>query len=216
MDSALVQYLKTGFLSHYGVRWDSSKNSLRREEKSSIKFEIKDKEDTIVQYTGHGVSVLNNKLNVNVEIIDFEDFMNQFDDTPAGIEDRCDFIINPIAGYDVIVFNELTETKSRYIHPFVQPTTGEEREGKLNYAKGQLKSSIERFYICDNFLDNYGRKVALFSYKLTDTDMPNNPAMMSMKAFQSVTGIYANISSDDMPHGFTFEQRVYNKEFIFR
>lgn len=75
---------------------------------------------------------------------------------------KCDFIINPIAGYDFIIFNELTESEKQYIMPFTSPKTGEEKEGKLAYAKKQLEISIEKFYSVNNFLDDYEKKSGSF------------------------------------------------------
>jgi hypothetical protein len=133
-----------------------------------------------------------------------------------GLDDRCDFIIGPVADYDTIIFNELTESSSQYIRPYTQRETGIRKMGKLAYAKGQLKSSIDRFYECSNFLDSFKKKIALFSYRLTDKEA-KNPAEMSMKKFQSAFKIFANVSSEsEMPHGFVFEQRVYDKPYIIQ
>ena len=41
-----------------------------------------------------------------------------------------------------IIFNELTESERRYIMPFTSPQTGEEKEGKLAYAKKQLEIGL--------------------------------------------------------------------------
>lgn len=42
---------------------------------------------------------------IDVEIIDFEHYINIFRDTDAGMGRKCDFIIYPKSGYDFIVFN---------------------------------------------------------------------------------------------------------------
>lgn len=93
------------------------------------------------------------------------------------------------------------------------PSTGEQREGKLAYAKKQLEESIERFYSVNNFLDNYVRKVALFSCRLTD-GRGDSVMAQSMKAFRRPQKVFSNIYSHDLlVHGFVFEQRIYDHEF---
>lgn len=143
MDSALIDFLKKDYPAHFGQEWKEDTMQVRREQQPKGKFEIRDGQLQIVQYTGNGVSVINNNSETDVEIIDFEHYINIFRDTDAGMGRKCDFIINPIAGYDFIIFNELTESEKQYIMPFTSPKTGEEKEGKLAYAKKQLEISIE-------------------------------------------------------------------------
>lgn len=213
MDSALINFLKKDYPNHFKMKWDGNTMEIRREEHSTGKFEIRDLQPTIIQYRGNGVSVINNNSQVNVEIIDFEHYINLYKDTPAGLGRKCDFIINPIAGYDFIIFNEFTESESRYVTPFDVPETGEHKEGKRAYAKRQLEFSIEKFYCVNNFLDNYQKKVALFSCRLSD-GKPNHVMTKSMTAFRKTQKILSNIRSNEpMVHGFIFEQRIYDKEY---
>jgi hypothetical protein len=89
----------------------------------------------------------------------------------------------------------------------------EEKEGKLAYAKRQLEISIEKFYCVNNFLDNYEKKVALFSCRLTDT-RPNGIMSESLRAFRKPQKIFANIRAHELlEHGFIFEQRIYDNEY---
>ena len=108
MDSALIDFLKKDYPKHFGQEWKEDTMQVRREQRPKGKFEIRDGQPQIVQYTGNGVSVINNNSEIDVEIIDFEHYINIFHDTDAGMGRKCDFIINPIAGYDFIIFNELT------------------------------------------------------------------------------------------------------------
>ena len=73
--------------------------------------------------------------------------MSIFQKMEAGLGRKCDFIINPIAGYDFIVFNELTESDSQYLLPFTSPETGEGKEGKLAYAKSNWKCLLRNFIV---------------------------------------------------------------------
>jgi hypothetical protein len=213
MDSALIDFLKKDYPAHFGQKWEEDTMKIRRDQCPKGKVEIRDGQPQIVQYTGSGVSVINNNSEIDVEIIDFEHYINIFHDTDAGMGRKCDFIINPIAGYDFIVFNELTESEKQYIMPFTSPKTGEEKEGKLAYAKKQLEVSIEKFYSVSNFLDGYERKVALFSCRLTDNGS-NGIMSKSLRAFRKPQRIFANIRAHELLiHGFVFEQRIYDNEY---
>lgn len=213
MDSALIDFLKKDYPSHFGLVWDETTMKVRKEQRSRGKFEIRDGQPKIVQYTGEGVSVIHNNSHIDVEVIDFENYINIFRNTDAGLGQKCDFIINPIAGYDFIVFDELTESESGYVRSFTSPKTGEEKEGKLAYAKRQLEISIEKFYSINNFLDNYTRKIALFSCRLTDIKR-ESVMSRSFKAFRKPQKIFSNIRAHEaLAHGFVFEQRIYDKEF---
>lgn len=213
MNSALIDFLKKDYLSHFGLEWNETTMQIRKEQRPRSRFEIRDGQSQIVQYAGHGVAVFNNNSNVDVEIIDFEHYINLFENTDAGRGRKCDFIINPIAGYDFVIFNELTESGRQYINPFVSRETGEEKEGKLAYAKKQLEASIEKFYSVNDFLDSYKKKVALFSCRLTDTT-PNRIMSASMKAFRKPQKIFSNIRGHEpLVHDFVFEQRIYDNEY---
>lgn len=213
MDSALIDFLKKDYPSHFGVVWDETTMSIRREQRPRGKHEIRGQQPKIVQYSGKGVSIINNNSLVDIEIIDFEHYINLFHDTAAGMGRKCDFIINPIAGYDFIVFNELTESQGQYIRPFNSPTTGDKKEGKLAYAKKQLEISIEKFYSVSDFLDGYEKKIALFSYRLTD-GKPGHLMTKSMNAFRRPQKILSNIRAHEpLIHGFVFEQRMYHEEY---
>ena len=213
MDSALIDFLKKDYPSYFGLKWNEGSMQIRKEQRPRGKFEIRDGQPQIVQYTGHGVSVIHNNSETDVEVIDFEHYINIFRDTDAGKGQKCDFIINPIAGYDFIVFNELTESEKQYVMPFTSPKTGEEKEGKLAYAKKQLEISIEKFYGINNFLDNYEKMVALFSCRLTD-GKPERYMTRSINAFRKPQKIFSNIRAHEpLTHGFVFEQRIYNNEY---
>lgn len=108
---------------------------VRREQRPKGKFEIRDGQLQIVQYTGNGVSVINNNSETDVEIIDFEHYINIFRDTDAGMGRKCDFIINPIAGYDFIIFNELTESENNTSCLSLLPKQGKKRKENWHTQK---------------------------------------------------------------------------------
>lgn len=210
MPNAFSQFLENDYSSHFGVTWNPTVMALRVETPASVAFEIQDKQVSIVQATGHGVSVIRRSA-MRAEVLDFEDFCNVVH--AGNIPRACDFIISPEAGYDYIVLNELTYTKSCYIKSFIQPTTGEEQTGKLEYAKQQLLATIRRIYNVSNFLDNYVKKTALFSCRLSDKS-GNGPMARSARAFNSTISALEHMRlHDTLDHGFVFEMRVYNQEY---
>ena len=81
MDSALIDFLKKDYPAHFGQEWKEDTMQVRREQRPKGKFEIRDGQLQIVQYTGNGVSVINNNSETDVEIIDFEHYINIFRDT---------------------------------------------------------------------------------------------------------------------------------------
>lgn len=201
MDSALMKFLREDYPRHHDIT-DGWEIVVRREEPHRPTFEICDKKETIIQEEGKGVSKIRWQGD-QVEVIDFEDYINQFGEEGAL---RCDFVIASVAGDAFIVFNELTKSESQYI-----------RKTKSIYATRQLAASIERFYKVGNLLDGYAKKVALFSCRLTDKELDKkmkkglmaflkNQVMMkrgSMKeAIETIEG-----------YGFSFDQRVYDEPY---
>jgi len=62
-------------------------------------------------------------------------------------------------------------------------------------------------------LDDYEKKVALFSCRLTDT-RPNGIMSKSLRAFRKPQKIFANIRAHELLiHDFVFEQRIYDNEY---
>lgn len=209
--SKFGDFLKNDYATHFGVVWNSSTMSLRMEIPASVRFEVADKEPRIIQPQGKGVSVLRRK-EVDVEVIDIEDFtafIHGRNNTP----NSCDFAITPELESEYIVLNELTRTQSDYILPFVQPKTGQEQIGKLEYAKMQLTETINRLYEVSNFCDQYPLKIALFSCRLSDKKS-NGIMARSARAFnKSIYKLQHMKLHEQLPHGFAFEMRVYDAEY---
>lgn len=210
MPNAFSQFLENDYSSHFGVTWNPAVMALRVETPASVVFEIRDKQASIVQATGYGVSVIR-RPEMRAEVLDYEDFCQIVH--AGNLPRACDFVISPEAGYDYIVLNELTYTKSSYIRSFTQPTTGEERMGKLEYAKQQLLETIRRIYSVSDFMDNYVKKTALFSCRLSDK-AGAGPMARSARAFnRTISALEHMRLHDTLDHGFVFEMRVYNQEY---
>ena len=209
--SKLTDFLTQDYAQHFGVAWQPATMTLRMDTPASVCFEIEDKQPTIQQPAGKGVSVIRRKADA-VEVIDIEDFMrivHGSDNTPSS----CDFTISPCVGNDFLVLNEITRSKSVYIRQFGQPKTGEQREGKLETAKRQLTETINRFYEVSEFCDQFAEKTALFSCRLSDKSS-NGIMARSAKSFnKSIEKLQRMQLHEQLPHGFIFKLRVYNSEY---
>lgn len=209
--SKFGDFLINDYSTHFGVVWDPATMCLRMEIPASVRFEIADKELRIIQPQGKGVSVLRRK-DADVEVIDLEDFTALIHGTNK-TPNSCDFAITQELESDYILLNELTRTQSCYILPFVQPKTGIDQLGKLEYAKMQLTETINRMYEVSNFCDQYPIRVALFSCRLSDKKGKGIMAQ-SAKAFnKSIYRLQHMKLHQQLPHGFSFEMRVYEAEF---
>lgn len=209
--SSFTDFLKTDYATHFGVTWDDNTMSIRLEIPSSIRFEIEDKKVAIVQPESQGVSVFRRSDNA-VEVVDLEAFTKQIhgeNDTPSS----CDFAITPCVGTDFLLLNELTRTKSNYIYDFVQPQTGIEKEGKLETAKQQLVSTINRLYEVSCFCDSFIARRAVFSCRLSDKSKKGMMARSAKMFNKSIYKLQRMRLHETLPHGFVFEMRVYNQEF---
>lgn len=209
--SELTRFLTINYASHFGVIWEPTSMAIREEKPAAICFEIEDLKPTIIQPSGKGVSIIRSSSEV-VEIIDLESFTKQIHGEEQ-MPSCCDFAISPTIGTRFLVLNELTRTKSDFILHFRQKETGVEQEGKLEKAKHQLETTINRFYEVSDFCDQYQEKTALFSCRLSDKSS-NGIMARSAKMFSS--GIYKLQRMqlrDKLPHGFTFKMRIYNQEY---
>lgn len=213
MASEIYKYLSVDYPKHFG-KAVPLKFPLRVEYTSAKFFEIKDKGTGIIQKAGGGVSVFENHDGKRVEIIDFEKYINDFRKGKACEGGRCDFVLSSADGFDFLILNELTMTKSEYLHGFVQPTTGIPRIGKMEYARDyQLPETIDKLNHAKGLLPKYKHKTALFSYRLPDGGA-RNAATISMGIFQKPVQNVSNITMhQSLMEGFVFEQRVYPQAY---
>lgn len=209
--SSLTDFLKKDYAHYFNVQWDEAAMSLRFETPASVCFEIEDKKPAIVQPAGQGVSVIRRTADA-IEVLDLEDFTKQIhgeENTPSS----CDFAISPSVGSDFLLLNELTRSKSTVVLPFRQPETGLEQQGKLEKARQQLTATILRFYEVSDFCDQFAKRTALFSCRLSDKSKNGIMAKSARKFNKVIDKLQRMRLHETLPHGFVFEMRVYNKEY---
>jgi hypothetical protein len=199
MKSALMKFLLEDYPRHRGKALEKVVPP-RREEPHTTTFEIHDQKERIIQEAKQGVSMIRYSGHVQIEIIDFESYLKQYNE--EGVL-RCDFVIGPIAGDAFIVFNELTKSEGQYL------------VDKRQHATEQLKASIKRFYEDgENLLDGYKKKVVLFSFRPRSTEQPEEYLVAESKEKFGKPDETNEDLQESFPHGFIFEQRLYPTPYI--
>lgn len=209
--------LQTAYAPAYHTTW-KEEYFLRVEVVNEATFELRDKQTTLVQCLGKGVACFLNPQGEEIEVIDFEHFINQFTQRlKAGQGKKCDFILVPIDHHDFFILNEISHLREESLHKFREE---EEPLGKLEKSFSQLKSSIEKLYHSPEIatrLENTKRKVALFSVRLKEGSVNSDktdPAQHALATFllpsreQKVFKV-----TQGLPYGFVYERRIYPKAF---
>lgn len=205
--------LQAAYAPAYGTTW-KEQYSMRVEVVDLETFELRDKKETMVQSPGTGVACFHNPQKEEVEIIDFEHFVNQFTQSlQAGQGMKCDFILTPLEHQDYIILNEVSHLWEKSLRQFGE---NEKFQGKLEKSFAQLKSSIEKLYHSQeiaSWLDKTPRKVALFSVRLKDCPESmrrTDSSLRSLTAFLLPATEQKTITvKEGLPHGFVYERRIY-------
>lgn len=208
MDSALMKFLREDYPKHLGIE-DREDVKIQRRVFGKGEIPLLDENNKKDEKKEWVASVINNNTAAPLEVIEFESYIDQFKLERM----KCDFVIGPVMGYSFILFNELTKSQLKYIKPYVQQKTGLRKEGKWKRAKNQLKTSIERFYEVGDLLDKYTKKIALFSYRLSDDDH-NDEDDGGKQMKQYPPSIELDTFKEPLPHGFIFEQRLYPTPYV--
>lgn len=217
MQSALITYLVKDYPEAMGLKRSLTAEELMLEVNNSGRFEVSDIKGAVIQSSGEGTAVFDNRTGYTVEIVKIEAYVKALAGTKAGKGDTCDFILAPNAGNSVIVLAELSRLQSQYIRPFTQQKTGSRRPGKRAHVIDQLQSTINRLTMCGTLISDIKSRVALFAYRLTDEDEGGNViSRRTKKAWNRARQRFsADISNKDiLTHGFIFEQKQYPNPFI--
>lgn len=148
-----------------------------------------------------GEACFYNLNNVDVYIVNFESYIDSYTQSnSAGRKEKCDLILTSASDYNFIVLNELS--------------TGKRIENKLEHAIEQFNDSIEKLSENKFFLLLFKQRIALLSYKLTDTNSSSLVAQSIAKFGLPTRATSKNISLQEvLKRGFVFEQRIYPDEF---
>ena len=151
---------------------------------------------------------------VEVAVVRFEKYIEQFIGTNANIADRCDLILTESGmAHNKIVFCDLCCYEEKY----VEPNKGKYPMGKRAKARQQMERSIDVLLKESTTAVNlltYPEKVCLFAWR--DYDVPDTPvagvhgnARSNVQVFSSVRSNMASQTTQRMEHGFTFVQVKY-------
>jgi hypothetical protein len=128
--------LEKDFVSHYKL---SASPSVSVVSTNNTSFDLKD--DTTMLYpSGSGIAKYSNPNMKEVNIVNYELFIDTLPTIFTTGRERCDFIVYT-SDLSYFLLNELTDTKPQYVPDFTQ-TDGTPRIGKRNKAISQLKKTL--------------------------------------------------------------------------
>lgn len=221
MSEDFKEVLPKSYAKAYSVKWKETYGVLRTETTNEAEFELADNPPSLLQPSGDGTVKFANPTRQGVTIIHFEHFVDLFTQSlDAGRGKKCDFLLYTGDAPSCFVLNEVSRLKSESITIFPEPDVC--YSGKAEKSFSQLRESILRLYRSPQLaekIDTYQRKVALFAYRLTDITPQDesNPMSRSVAAFRRMSSVQANTTAEaaTLPHGFTYEKRLYPATFDF-
>ena len=207
---------------HLGLE-KGQKVTVQREEYGKGEFDFRDENDKKDEKKEWFSSRIRNESNTPFEVISFEAYIDMLRSDKRVKKEKkdmgkkCDLVFGPVEGRAFIVFNELTYAKQKAIdEPFNNPKTGKSECSRRAKAQKQLAESIKRFYEVGGLLDEYEKKIALFSFRLKDNDDKAEENMLSFMKDAKELELDSNIPDNPFPdvHGFIFEQRLYPTPYV--
>ena len=152
---------------------DKTVLTVRSEVTSDAYFDIIDRQATILVATGNGSASYKNVAKKRIEIIDYEDFINQLPAAHQKKVKRPDFIVYHIDGDSFFILNELSQSAST--------------KNKRNDAKLQLHNALlllSRAAKSADFMSQFKNKVCVFANKERLIGVSND----AVKAFRAIEG----------------------------
>lgn len=151
---------------HPNLSVDKGAIIIRTENTSDPLFEIIDKKESILTQIGQGSATYCNSCHKSVEIIDYENFVNQLPKECQKDIKRADFIIHHDEGTDFFIINELSQS--------------EDIRNKRKKAILQLNNAVMHLTRCvdtNAYISRFNRKICIFSNKDRLINTGNNPAL---------------------------------------
>ena len=150
-----------------------------------------------------------------VVIVDFEKYVNQFDNTAAAMRDRCDYLlVDATDEHNKIAFCDLTCSEEKYVNP----NDGKYPLGKRAKASSQMRKSLERLLLdplMAHYILTFPEKICLFGWR--DYDAPDvtplrGDAARNMLAFMRTHSANSRTLAKEISvigHNFSFVQVKY-------
>lgn len=217
--------LRTALPRHYGI----SRNTISILKETSCKeyFDLSDKVKTmIVNYT-EGLASYRNQNRNDISVLNFEKFINQFDDIAFGRgRKRCDFILfkEHACADNIFILNELTSSVS--LESLSKPICDEVgnvifQDGKFQKAEIQLAVSLQTLLDVPEikaYADTCAKKVCLLSYRIDNENDPSGSqkAFNRYKAIESkATGSEGALLHQEVIESLGFEYRRISHEYSY-
>lgn len=151
-----------------------------------------------------------------IEVVDFEKYVNQFDNTVAAMRDRCDYIlVDASVAHNKIAFCDLTCSEEKYVNP----NSGKYPLGKRAKAASQMKTSLKRLLdvpLLAHYILTFPEKVCLFGWRdyavSADVTPQRGNVARNMLAFMNTPSGKSGTLSQIVPvidHNFKFVQTKY-------
>lgn len=168
--------------------------------------------------------ILNIQSSVDVAVLDFERYIQQFSKTSLGIRDVCDYLLfDESNNHRKIAFCDLTCSDEKW----VEPNTGMYPEGKRAKVKSQMLKSLEyllKEYLLAVDILTFADKVCLFGWRDFDNPEVNTVAPVhdnakkNMQVFgRTPSSMAKQLTSEKtiLGHGFFFVQVKYPYVYDF-
>ncbi len=213
----MIDLLTEAYPRHYKSTKQIEPAQIHHSTTNIERFELNDNVSIGICPNGEGVAIFSNLINRNIELINFENYINLFGSgVNAGKGRKCDFLV-----YDApdtprfFICAELTKSKEKYIEPYT--ANSKPKSGKRAMAVAQLSESINKLMAVDEINERislYQNKIGLFAYRLTDESEADSPVSQMNKAFNRFSEeIPALQTTKLLPNDFVFSQRMYPASF---
>ena len=148
-----------------------------------------------------------------INVLDFETYISQWDNTPAKVKRRCDYLMwNDENGRRKVVLCDITCSVSEHVDPNPED---KHPEGKRQYSYIQMQESLDalmRILVLEQYLLTATEKVFLFGWREPDiTTQVQDNAENAMASLILDTAIEdaATFEQPATYHGFDFVQVKY-------
>lgn len=148
-----------------------------------------------------------------IDVLDFESYISQWDNTTAKVVRRCDYLMwNDVNGIRKVVFCDITCSVSEHVDP---NPNDKHPEGKRQYSYIQMQESLDalmRIFVLEQYLLTATEKVFLFGWR-----EPDISAQVQDDAEDAMASLILDTAIEDAAafkqpatyHGFDFVQVKY-------
>jgi plasmid stabilization system protein ParE len=215
----MIEFLIEAYPSHYRSTQKITIEQIHISNTDQEKFELTDS----INYSGlstqgEGIAVFSNPTKYEIEIINFEKYINLFNiNTLAGKGKKCDFLLHTKKGiHQCIICAELTKSKEDYLDDHLVYGSIEPR--KRAKAVTQLEATINKLADVPEigrFIEQHETRTGLFAFRLSGDENIGNPVALMNIAFNQFSEVVPELQTEALlPWGFVFSQRKYPAPFI--